>query len=115
MHHAKSAAAKWVGVPLFVVMVCASGAAAQSPGPTQYGEFSGRYPAPNWGQSNPPNWGAYTGTIGDKGWRFNRPLQSNEPDSAIADPDQSLTFGNPRTGATLFRPQDTRLKGRDRP
>ena len=104
----------FMGLPL-LLLAWASDAVAQSPGPTQYGEFSGSYQQPNWGQSNAPSWGAYSGAIGDRGWRFNRQLQSNEPEGAIADPNQSLTFGNPRTGATLFRPQDTRLRGRDRP
>jgi len=72
---------------------------------------------PAWGQHTTPVWGAYSSGIGQDGWSYNRQLKPVEPTgSVLADPNQlSSGFGNSSTGATLFQPQDTRLRGRDRP
>lgn len=73
--------------------------------------------APAWGQYTTPAWGAYSSAVGQGGWSFNRQLKPVEPSgSVLLDPNQaSSNFANPRTGASLFQPQDTRLRGRDRP
>jgi hypothetical protein len=70
-----------------------------------------------WGQYPTPVWGTYQSGVGQGGWSYNRQLKPVEPaGSVLADPNQlSSSFGNASTGATLFQPQDTRLKGRDRP
>jgi hypothetical protein len=100
----------------FVVAWC-SVAAAQSPMPTQNGEMSKAYHAPSWGHSGVTAWGTYSGNIGQGGWHYQKQLGPNEPlSSVLADPNAlNSNFANPRTGATLFQPADTRLKGRDRP
>lgn len=72
---------------------------------------------PAWGQYATPTWGAYSSGVGQGGWSYNRQLKRVEPaGSVLTDPNQlSSSFGNAATGASLFQPQDTRLKGRDRP
>jgi hypothetical protein len=100
----------------FVVVSC-SIAAAQSPATTQYGNMNKVYSAPSWGHSGVTGWGTYSGNIGQGGWHYQKQLGPNEPvSSVLADPNTlNSSFANPRTGATLFQPADTRLKGRDRP
>jgi hypothetical protein len=89
---------------------------AQSPQTTQYGDFSARYNSPGWGQSGLTAWGTYSGNLGQGGWNYNKQLQPNEPVGSVLLPNQlNSSFDNVRTGAGLFMPQDTRLKGRDRP
>jgi len=84
--------------------------------PTQNGSFSSSYGAPTWGQVGGTTWGTYDGTIGRSGWQFNKTLQPNDPSGSVLSPNQAgSSFDNPATGASLFTPQDTRLKGRDRP
>jgi hypothetical protein len=72
---------------------------------------------PGWGQYGGTAWGTYSGAIGQDGWNYHSQLRPNEPvGSVLADPNAlNSNFANPRTGATLYQPQDTRLKGRDRP
>ena len=86
-------------------------------GASDTGRVSGGYARPTWGQYGSTVWGTYSGGIGQSGWNYNSQLHPNEPlGSVLADPNAlNSNFSNPRTGATLFQPQDTRLKGRDRP
>jgi hypothetical protein len=97
------------------VFASTSGVFAQ--GTSQTGSFSGGFAKPAWGQYGGTAWGSYSGGIGQSGWNYNSQLRPNEPvGSVLADPNtMSSNFANPRTGATLYQPQDTRLKGRDRP
>lgn len=84
--------------------------------PTQYGTFSGHYQAPSWGGVGAPSWGTYSGSVGEGGWMYNRTLRPAAPEGAIVLPNQiDSALTNPQTGAGLFTPQDSRLKGRDRP
>ena len=86
-------------------------------GTSDTGHVSGAFARPTWGQYGSTVWGTYSGSIGQNGWNYNSQLHQNEPvGSVLADPNTlNSSFSNPRTGATLFQPQDTRLKGRDRP
>ena len=72
---------------------------------------------PAWGVHGTPTWGTYSNGVGAGGWSYDRQMKANEPTSSVlVDPNQrNSNFSNPRTGANLFQPQDTRLKGRDRP
>jgi hypothetical protein len=88
---------------------------AQSPGPTAHGSYNGTYGTVPW-QYMSRSWGTYSGQVGAGGWNFNSQLQYREPSSPITGPNEVTgPFSNPRTGRSLFHPQDTRLKGRDRP
>jgi len=92
-------------------------AAAFAQGPAQTGTMSSPYARPSWGQYGGTAWGTYSGGIGQNGWNYNSQMKPTEPlGSVLVDPNAaSSNFANPHTGATLFQPQDTRLKGRDRP
>ena len=86
-------------------------------GPSGTGHISGGYTRPTWGQYGSTTWGTDSGSVGQNGWNYNSQLHPNEPmGSVLADPNTlNSSFANPSTGAALFQPQDTRLKGRDRP
>jgi hypothetical protein len=75
----------------------------------------GQMNAPQWGQHGAPAWGQYSNQLGVP-WQYNRTMAPPEPTGAILNPNQvSGNFSNPRTGSSLFVPEDTRFKGRDRP
>jgi hypothetical protein len=106
---------KLISAAALVVALCQT-AFAQSPGTTSYGNFSGHYQSPNWGQTGITVWGTYSGAVGHN-WSYNHQLTPGVPlGTVLANPNQlNSSFANPRTGANLFQPQDTRLRGRDRP
>jgi hypothetical protein len=83
---------------------------------TQSGSLSSSSSTPAWGQLGTTTWGTYSGVIGQNGWNYDQTMRPNEPVGSVLNPNQiGSSFDNSRTGATLFVPQDTRLKGRDRP
>jgi hypothetical protein len=71
---------------------------------------------PSWGTAAAPQWGQYSNALGQYGWQPKRSIAPPVEGGSLVNPNQeSSAFANSRTGATLFHPQDTRLRGRDRP
>ncbi len=74
------------------------------------------YGNPQWGQTGTPTWGEYQSSIGQNGWSGVAARNQVPAGAPVLTPNQANTnFQNPRTGMTLFTPQDSRFKGRDRP
>src|SRR5437660_484447 len=83
-------------------------------GQAQTGQW-GHIGAPQWGQYQAPAWGQYNNQLSVP-WQYNRTMAPPDPGGAVLVPNQaSGNFTNPRTGSSLFVPQDTRFLGRDRP
>jgi hypothetical protein len=75
----------------------------------------GQQQAPAWGQFGNTAWGQYGNNLSG-GWNYNKSQTVVEPQGTVLNPNQnSGNFSNSSTGAGLFQPQDTRLRGRDRP
>ena len=93
------------------LMICLAGGATAA---AQAGQW-GQYYAPQWGRYGQGVWGQYNGNLGST-WQYDRTLAPTEPQGSILQPNQvGSAFENPRTGSGLFRPADTRFRGRDRP
>ena len=73
------------------------------------------YQTNTWGQVQSPNWGTYDHRLNAGGWNLNYQYRPSNEGDTLTNPQSGSVFANPRTGASLYQPPDTRLRGRDRP